>query len=225
MIEVRNLTKKYANFTLWDVCLTLKPGEVCGLIGNNGAGKTTLLKSMMNMIDYEGQAFWGNELLSKKSVDFRRHVGFVADFDLAYRGIRLEDVYAFTKGIHRQNWNDKRFIYLAKDLFALDLSQKIQALSTGMKKKFWLALALAHNPKMLLLDEPTTGLDPSAREEIMSFISDLVKTEQIGVMFSTHIIEDLEMIADRVMIIETGRIIFNDSKAQYFKQRRAKNVD
>jgi len=158
-------------------------------------------------------------------MDFKHHIGYVGDFDLAYRDIKLKDIYRFTRNIYGLYWDDSRFKYLMNDLFCINLNQKVGQLSTGMKKKFWLATALSHSPKLLLFDEPTTGIDPDSRDEILEFISGLSKNEGVAVVFSTHIIEDLENTADKVMVVKNGCMEFNDSKTAYFNTRRLKSND
>jgi ABC-2 type transport system ATP-binding protein len=142
--------------------------------------------------------------------------GYIEDFEQAYKEIRCTHIYRFARNIYGEKWDDAKFRYLIHDLFGLDLRQKVKLLSAGMKKKFWLAVVLAHSPKLLLLDEPTTSLDPVSRDEILDVISELSRKEGVGVLFSTHITEDLGKIAHRIILLQDGRIPLNEAASEIF---------
>jgi len=217
---MKQLSKFYSGFSMKEINLAVKNSEIHGLVGNNGAGKTTMLKCIMQMIDYKGQVYFCGDLLTSKNVEYKYRIGYVGDFDLAYRDIKLMDIYRFAKNVYGLYWNDENFNHLIRNMFKINLNQKAGQLSTGMKKKFWMALALSHNPKLLLLDEPTTGIDPDSRDEILEYVSNLAKQEGVATIFSTHIIEDLEKIADTVTFIKNGELAFSGTKNAYFQNRR-----
>jgi ABC-2 type transport system ATP-binding protein len=205
VLELTSVRKTYGDFVLRDVSFALPVGHVMGLVGPNGAGKTTIIKLIMNLVAPEsGQ-------IRVFGLDHRRHeaevkarIGFVYDVPPFYGNVTLATTRRAVAPFYR-NWNEALFRDLA-DRFELPLGKRVKALSQGMRTKFALALALAHDADLLLLDEPTTGLDPVFRRELLHGLSGLLEQEGKSILFSTHITTDLERIADYVTFIRDGSI-------------------
>ncbi len=199
-LRVCNLTKKYPEFTLNDVSLTVEKGRVVGLVGRNGAGKSTLIKSVLGLIPSEGTVeFFGERDGAKHKIGYV-HGGF--DF---YLQKTLRSVAKCVSSFY-PTWDSSLYGELLRR-FNLSESKKVSELSEGMKVKFALSLALSHGAELLIMDEPTSGLDPVSRDEFCDIILNLVREKEIGVLFSTHIISDLTKIADDIAFIDDGNLI------------------
>jgi ABC-2 type transport system ATP-binding protein len=206
MIKAENLTKHYRRLVAVDnVNLEIPKGCVFGLIGPNGAGKTTLIKMLMGLTKITaGQASVLGLDATANPDRIHRLVGYVPETPTIYRWMRVSEVILFCRTF-RDTWNDKLCQELL-DTFELDPHQKVKHLSKGMLAKLSLLLALAYEPEVLILDEPTSGLDAVIREE---FVDSLLKTicdRDCTVLFSSHSIEDVERIADRVGLIFNGQL-------------------
>ncbi|HIX63784.1 MAG TPA: ABC transporter ATP-binding protein [Candidatus Mediterraneibacter colneyensis] len=206
-IEVRNLTKHYKGFALDDISFQLPSGTVMGLIGENGAGKSTLINSILGITDSE------SELTSMLGLDMKTHSKEVKEdiavifndshYDTnltpAIIGKILSKVY--------KNWDAALFTeYLQR--FSLPEKKKIRKLSTGMKVKLEFAAALSHHPKLLILDESTSGLDPVFRDEILEILREFTENEDHAVLMSSHITSDLDKIADYIAYLHNGKMQF-----------------
>ncbi|MDR1565529.1 MAG: ABC transporter ATP-binding protein [Oscillospiraceae bacterium] len=207
-IEVKNLQKSYKGFEL-DVSFNVPTGFVCGFIGRNGAGKTTTLKCLLGMtIPDSGEL----TILGKPSSDVSLKADLGVMFDQPYYqdDWTVRDVEKALRPYYSR-WNsDIWHKYL--DIFALPERKKFKDFSRGMKMKLGLSAALAHDAKLLLLDEPTGGLDPVVREEMLDIMREYLLDETRTIFFSTHITSDLEKIADRIVFISGGKIVFDDYK-------------
>ncbi len=199
-LEVKNLSKHYENFDLKDVCLNVPKGSIVGLVGQNGAGKTTLIKLIFEVIKKDSGTV---KILDKNDV------GVVLDDSFFPEILKVGDIDNIMKGIYK-NWDEKLFSNYLKD-FNLNKNQKIKELSKGMKKKLEIITALSHHPKLLVLDEPTSGLDPIVRKEVLDMFLSFVEDEQNSILLSSHITSDIENIADYVIFINEGKIIFEKS--------------
>ncbi len=205
LLEVRNLSKRYPQFALDNVSFALEPGYIMGFIGRNGAGKTTTIKAILHLIHAEGTVkmngvdLWENELSCKQQIGF-----VMGEFDF-YRQSKLQVVADVTRRFY-QNWDEAVYERYLK-LFELDSNKKVSELSAGMRVKFGLAMALSHDAKLLILDEPTSGLDPISRDDLLSVFQSLVEDGQHSILFSTHIISDLEKCADYITYIKDGKIV------------------
>ena len=219
MLSVRELSKCYPGFTLDKVSFSLERGYIMGFIGRNGAGKTTTLKAMLGLVHPDGgtvemfgEPLAGNELFC------RQRIGVVLG-DCAYPNKRLRDIAEVTAKFY-VNWDENLFQqYLHR--FDLDPRKKVRELSAGMKVKFSLALALSHGAELLILDEPTSGLDPVSRDELIGIFLDLVAEGTRSILFSTHIITDLEKCADYITYIRDGRIVTSQEKEVFTENYRA----
>jgi len=210
-LQVSGLRKTFKGFTLNDVSFSLPKGYVMGLVGPNGAGKTTIIKLIMNLIAPEAGEIKILGLDNRKQgVEARARIGFVYDVMPFYADVSLRDTKRAIAPFYPK-WNDALFQELASS-FDLPLEKKVKRLSQGMRTKFALALALSHDAELLVLDEPTTGLDPVFRRELLHGLSGLLQDEGKSVLFSTHITSDLERVADYVTFIRNGSILLTETR-------------
>lgn len=210
-IEIRDLCVRLAGFRLEHISLDVPKGAVLGLIGKNGAGKTTLLKTLADFyipesgsIRYEGLALPGNEEKVKGMI------GVVYDSLFYPPNIKAVKIAKIMAGIYEEFDMDKWHGLMSR--FGLEEKKVPAAYSKGMQMKFMLAMALARNPRILLLDEPTAGLDPAARMELVELIQEFMMDESHTVIFSTHITSDLDKIADYIALLADGKLVFADDK-------------
>lgn len=211
LLSVKNLTKRFPNFELRNINLELEGGYVLGLIGENGAGKTTFLKCILNMLHIDqGEVMVLGKNTQNADKDIKKDLGVVFEQCPFGDHIEIKDVADIIKKIH-PNFDEAKF-YDYIQHFNLPRKQKIKTFSKGMKMKLSIVTALACQPKLLILDEPTSGLDPVVRGEILDIFSDFVSDEEHGIIFSSHITSDIEQIADYVVYIDHGEIVFNKEK-------------
>jgi ABC-2 type transport system ATP-binding protein len=213
ILEIKNLSKNYNNFKLTDVNFSLEKGYIMGFIGPNGAGKTTTIKLIMNLIKRnsgEIKVFGLDNLQDEKKIKSR--IGFVYDECNYYDNLSLKDNAKLIAGFY-DKWSWTEFDkYLEK--FELDKNQKIKELSKGMKTKFAIATALSHDAELLIMDEPTSGLDPISRQEIINILQEYIEDGNKSIIFSTHIISDIEKMADYITFIDRGKIVFSEEKTR-----------
>ncbi|WP_097014551.1 ABC transporter ATP-binding protein [Anaerocolumna aminovalerica] len=215
-LSVQGITKHYSSFTLRDITFFLPQGRIMGLIGKNGAGKTTTLKSMLNLvrpdsgiIEMFGRNFMENEEVCKQNIGV-----VLGEIDF-YKHKKLAVITAVTKRFY-QNWDEEAYQkYL--EVFGLDPQKRVKELSSGMKVKYMLALALSHHAKLLILDEPTSGLDPVSRDDLLGLFRQLVKDGERSILFSTHIISDLEKCADDITYIKDGKLLKSAEKSVFIQ--------
>jgi len=205
VIEIESLRKNYEDFTLKDVSFSVPKGYITGLIGPNGAGKTTIIKLIMNLIrkDQGTIKVFGMDN-EKHEVEVKDRIGFVYDTPYFYED---QDLLTLMRSIgpFYSQWNRKQFLGLL-DRFGLPHKKRFSSLSKGMKTKFSLALALSHDADLIIMDEPTTGLDPLFRREFLEMLGEIMQSEEKSVLFSTHITSDLDRVADYVVSIEDGEL-------------------
>ncbi|MDD3613916.1 MAG: ABC transporter ATP-binding protein [Clostridia bacterium] len=208
-IEISKLTKKYKGFLLDDLSFTVPAGFICGFIGKNGAGKTTTMKLMLNMAIRDGGQI---KLLGRSNDDtlLKEELGVLFDQPYYQEDWTPIDIERAMKPFYK-GW-DSSCYHKYLERFSLNPRQKYKTLSRGMKMKLGLAVTLSHVAKLLLLDEPSSGLDPVMRDEILDILRDYMVEENRSVFFSTHITSDLEKIADYIVYIDRGRIIYSGPK-------------
>ncbi|MDD2496122.1 MAG: ABC transporter ATP-binding protein [Tissierellia bacterium] len=211
ILEIKNLSKSYGNFKLDNVSFNIEKGYIMGFIGPNGAGKTTTIKLIMNLIKRnsgEIKVFGLDNINHEKEIKSR--IGFVYDESNYYENLSVKDNAKLIADFYEKwSWTEfDRYI----NIFGLDKKQKIKELSKGMKTKFSLATALSHEAELLLMDEPTSGLDPVSRQEIINILQEYIEDGNKSVLFSTHIISDIEKMADYVTFINKGKIVFSEEK-------------
>lgn len=214
-IEVKNVSKRFKNFLLKDVTLTLEKGYIMGLIGSNGAGKTTLIKIIMGLYlkDLGSVAVLGSDPFSDYHI--KEQIGFVYDNPNFY-DFKLKKIIKIIKPFYK-NWDQPVFdAYLEQ--FKLTPKLRFKTMSRGMKLKFALAIALSHHAKVLILDEPTSGLDPVFRSEFLSILQEIISEEDLSILFSSHITSDIEKIADYITYIRDGEIIFSEDRHSVFSK-------
>lgn len=211
ILEVTGLEKKYKDFKLKNLDFSLPEGCVTGFIGTNGAGKTTTIKSILDIIhrDKGSVRFFGKSSEGNLS-EIKNRLGVVFDDSYFYDELTMAEMKSIIAPAYSQ-WSDSRYkSYMEK--FNLNPNQKILTLSKGMKTKFSLVLALSHEAELLIMDEPTSGLDPLMRSQLLEVLKDYMKEGGKGVFFSTHIVSDLEKIADMLILIDNGEILLKEEK-------------
>lgn len=210
ILQVENLTKQYEGFQLDHVSFDLPKGTIMGLIGENGAGKSTTINAILDLIkkDDGTVTFWGQELASLKQL--KEDIGVVFDGINFYETLTPAKVGKISGAAYKQ-WDE----YLYQDYlkrFGLPLDKEIKTLSKGMKMKLCIAVALSHKPKLLILDEATSGLDPVMRDDILDVFLDFVQDENHSILMSSHITTDLEKVADYITFIHQGKVLFCKTK-------------
>ena len=205
VLTVKDLRKVYKSFTLDNVSFSLEKGKITGFIGRNGAGKSTTLKSIFGFVNKDGGSVEFFDLpFEKKEAEIKQKTGFLLGEVNYYQLKKISAITRVTKSFF-SSWDDAAYKkYMEK--FALDENKKPSELSAGMKVKYSLVLALSHGAELLILDEPTIGLDPVSRDELLDIFLDLVNDGKT-VLFSTHITTDLERCADNIIYIRNGRIV------------------
>ena len=209
MLEVKNISKHYPTFNLKDVSFVIEPGKIVGFIGRNGAGKTTTLKCIYNLVKpSSGEVLYDGSFIIDIEADYKQEVAMLIGEMDYYNTKTVKALTNVTKRFYK-NWDEHKYQNYLKD-FGIDENKQIKALSSGMKVKYGLALALSRGAKILLLDEPTSGLDPVSRDELMDIFIDLVSDKEHAILFSTHVISDLEKCADQIIYIKNGKVIVNE---------------
>ena len=211
ILEVSNLNKKYDRFSLKDVSFNLEEGTIMGLIGRNGAGKTTIIKAIMDLIKIDSgeiQVFG-----TKLTKEAKEEIGIVFDDGFFSEQYNAKQIGNILKGIYK-NWDGEKYNdYLIK--MNLPDDKLIKDFSRGMQMKLSFAIAISHNPRLLILDEPTSGLDPVFRAEILDMFMEFIQDERNSILISSHITTDLEKIADYITFIDDGEIIFSKEKDEF----------
>jgi len=210
-IEIKNLKKDYQNFALKNVNFSIPEGYVTGFIGRNGMGKTTTIKSMLSLIQYQGDILSIHD--DEKTKLDNQKIGVIMDDSFLAKDWNMELVNQAMK-VGYEAW-DENVYWKFLEKFNIDKKLKVKELSRGMKIKLMLSIALSHNAELLILDEPTSGLDPGMREEFVEVISDYMQDDNHTVLFSTHITQDLETIADYIVFIDNGEIVLALEKEEF----------
>lgn len=216
-VELNHVSKHYKGFSLQDITFPIKKGYINGFIGPNGAGKTTVIKLIMNLIHHnEGNIqLFGMEYKGHEK-EIKERIGFVYDDNIFYEHVSLKDLNQILSRFYKK-WDQGIFDRYLKE-FSLPQNKKLKELSKGMKMKFSLAVALSHHAELIIMDEPTAGLDPVFRREIIDIFTDLLQDEQKTIFFSTHLTSDLDRVADYISFINEGKIVFSKSKEEIFEQ-------
>jgi ABC-2 type transport system ATP-binding protein len=211
---VSGLSKSYPDFALENISLRLERGQVLGLVGANGAGKTTLLRLLMGLAAADGGSteVIGHRL-PEAQVAVKQDAALASEDMRLYRGRSLQWHFDLIRRIY-PSWDDSYAGALTKR-FDLKLSQKVGGFSHGQRVKALLLLCLARRPSLLLLDEPTTGLDPVARAEVLEALADVLRDERRSVVFSSHNTQDVEQLADRICFLDRGRVLADDDKEHF----------
>jgi ABC-2 type transport system ATP-binding protein len=208
---IQDLVKRYPDFQLGPLSLELEPGTVVGYIGPNASGKTTTFHCLTGLVKSDGGRvdFFGKENDPEKPA-WKLDIGYVGDRHAFFEGWTGEQNLAFRSTFYPE-WSNE----LARDLarrFSLPLDKKAKDLSTGNRVKLSLISALAHSPKLLLLDEPTTGLDPVVRKEVLDALFEVLESGQRSILYATHILHDISRIADELAFLIEGKIMLRCQK-------------
>lgn len=210
-LAVSGLVKRYKGFTLSDISFTVPWGTIVGLIGENGAGKSTTLHAILGLIRRDGGevAVLGSSA-GQLQPQVKEEIGVVFDGTNFSEELTPKKLNKVLREIYA-SWDEPYFHALLGRL-ALPAGEKIKTYSKGMRAKLSIAVALAHHPKLLILDEATSGLDPVIRDDILDMLLDFVQDEENAVLLSSHITSDLEKVADFIVFIHEGRLVFSVPK-------------
>lgn len=208
-IEVKNLRKVYKGFSLKDICFSVPQGSCCGLVGPNGAGKTTTLRIMAGLAHADSGeiCLWGS---SSSDPQLKEEIGILFDQPYFQEDWTPLDIEKSLSPFY-SSWDSGQYReYLFR--FGLDPKKKFSSLSRGMKQKLAMAVCFSHNTRLLLLDEPMGGLDPAVRDEILDLMREYLVPEDRTILFSTHMTDDLERIADEIVYISGGEVSYCGDK-------------
>ena len=228
MIEIKNVTKKYGNKKAVDnVSFNVNDGDIFAFIGHNGAGKTTLIKSIVGIHDFEeGDILIDGMSIKEKPVECKKLMAYVPDNPETYEHMKaidyinfICDMYDVDKETREKNINKYAKLFEMED----KLNDTIDSFSHGMKQKVVLISALAHDPKILIMDEPFVGLDPKAVFDIKEVLNEMVKENKI-VFYSTHILDVAEKLCSRVAIIKKGELVKSGSMKEIKGDKSLENV-
>ena len=211
MLEIKNVTKKYGkNIAIKNVSFNVNEGEIFAFIGHNGAGKTTLIKSIVGIHKFdEGDILINGKSIKDDPISCKKEIAFVPDNPELYEQMKAIDFINFICDMYEvpQDIREKNIKKYAK-LFEIEnnLNDTIESFSHGMKQKIAIISALAHDPKILIMDEPFVGLDPKAVFDIKEIMNEMIKEGKI-IFFSTHILDVAEKLCSRVAIIKKGELV------------------
>jgi ABC-2 type transport system ATP-binding protein len=218
-IRVENITKQYGNqIALNQISFSIKRGEIVGFLGPNGAGKSTLMKILTTYISsFEGRAWVNNYSVIDDQIKVQQSVGYLPEHNPLYPELYVREYLNFNADIYKI---DKTRIekVITQTGLKKEAQKKIGELSKGYRQRVGLASALLHQPEVLILDEPTTGLDPNQLLEIRELVKKVANEADITVLFSTHIMQEVEAICDRVIIINNGVLIHDKSISDTLKE-------
>lgn len=211
VLELEDVTKEYEDFKLDHISFSVPQGCICGFIGQNGAGKTTTISLILDIIKKDGGsiAVFGQDMETQGAA-LKEKIGVVFDEMGFHEFLTTNEINSIMKNIYR-NWREEVFFdYLKR--FSLPRKKRCGSFSRGMRMKLQIAVALSHEAELLIMDEPTGGLDPIVRNEILQIFQEFVMEENHTILLSSHITGDLERIADMVTFIDHGKIILSGDK-------------
>ena len=212
ILKIKSLSKSLNDFYLGPIDLSIKRGSILGYIGENGAGKSTTIKLILgDMKKDSGQIYIFGKKIEDLTEDEKKKIAFVFEDFFFPQEMNVKEVEKFHSMYYGNYWEKEKFDKLVKR-FNLPEKKKISTLSRGMKMKLSLILALSHKAELLILDEATSGLDPVARDDILDILLEFIQDENNSIMISSHILSDLEKIADEIAFIHRGKLIFVESK-------------
>lgn len=220
VLNVIGLCKEYPSFKLENISFSVKKGSIMGIIGRNGAGKTTALKSILNLVKPTGGAirYFDMDIISNER-EIKQRIGYAGGSVDFYKRKKIKDIIKVTSSFY-ENWDEKEYLKYM-NAFSIDENKTPLQLSEGMKVKLNLTIALSHHAQLLILDEPTSGIDPVSREELLeAFV--FLKERGVAILFSTHITSDLEKCADDITYISKGRLITSEPLSEFLTKSREK---
>ncbi len=214
-LTISGLTKTYQDFVLDHVSFTVPSGSIVGLIGENGAGKSTTINAALGLIQKEDGmvSVLGEENLNK---DIKEQIGIVFDGSNYPEILSPRKLNRVMKNIYR-SWDEQIYFRLLKQ-FSLPSDKQIKQFSKGMRMKLAITAAFSHHSRLLILDEATSGLDPVVRDDILDMLLDFVQDEEHSILVSSHITSDLEKIADYIVFIHEGKVVFERPKDELIEQ-------
>jgi ABC-2 type transport system ATP-binding protein len=210
-LKIENLCKNYKDFKLENVSFTLPAGTILGIIGPNGAGKTTTIKLLMNMIKSDGgdiRIF--SMAYPEDEKEIKERIGYVGEEQTYYANKTVTWMAEYVSSFYKR-WDTNMFQKLLTE-FAISRTKKTAQLSKGQKVKFALSLALSHNPDLAILDEPTAGLDPIVRRDVLTILRRFTEGGEKSVIISSHITDDIARTADYILYMINGRVALLGSK-------------
>ena len=212
---VSGLTKTYQDFVLDHVSFSVPSGSIVGLIGENGAGKSTTINAALGLIQKEDGVV---SILDREELDgdIKEQIGVVFDGSNYPEILSPRKLNRVMKNIYR-TWDEQVYLRLLKQ-FSLPSDKQIKQFSKGMKMKLAISAALSHHSRLLILDEATSGLDPVVRDDILDMLLDFVQDEEHSILVSSHITSDLEKIADYIVFIHEGKVVFEKPKDELTEQ-------
>ncbi len=211
MLEIEQLTRQYDSFSLGPVNLSVEAGCALGLVGANGAGKTTLFKSLMGTVRRdEGLVKINGVETSATNGRWKEQIGYVGDY------LPFFDNWSGHRNLHTlarfySNWSEQLALNLAQRL-NLDLNKKVKQYSTGNRTKLAIVAAFCHRPSLILLDEPSNGLDPVARDTFMDILYEQMESGETALLYATHHISEIETLADRLVFLSEGQVLRDEIK-------------
>ncbi len=217
-LELSNVTKHYPSFTLDHVTLAVPQGTICGLVGENGAGKSTLIRLVMNACRAdEGEIrVLGEPNTGKGFQRLKEDIGVVLD-EAYFPGTMSAKKVGAMMRLTYQRWDSARYGELL-ERFGLPENKAFSTYSRGMRMKLGLAVALSHQPRLLILDEATSGLDPMMREELLDMLLEFTRQEDHSILMSSHIVSDLEKVCDYIACIHQGRLLMMEEKDRLMEE-------
>lgn len=217
--SLRGITKSYKHFRLNNINLEIEPGTVNGLIGPNGAGKSTIMRILMGLVTPDqGTVSVLGHPISSREASAKQDIGYFSDDMRLYKSESIAFHIQFVRSLF-PNW-DEDYAQQLLDRFGLIAQQKIKGLSHGQRVKTLLLLILARRPKLLILDEPTNGLDPVAKQEVLSELMQIVNDETRTILYSSHNTQDVEQISDTITFIDHGRVIASNNRDEFLDNWR-----
>ena len=217
-IELSHINKSFGDFAIRDLNLTVPSGTICGLVGENGAGKSTTIRLLMGVLrpDSGTASVLGADVSSPEFRDVKEDVGVVLDeayFPESLNAVQVGKIMAATY----RRWDQKLYDgYLKR--FDLPPSKQFKDFSRGMRMKLAIAVALSHQPKLLVLDEATAGLDPIVRDEVLDIFNEFTREEDHSILISSHILSDLEKLCDYIAFIHQGNLLFCEEKDRLLEE-------
>lgn len=218
-VSLQGVSKTYKHFRLENINLEVEPGTVNGLIGPNGAGKSTTMRIMMGLVNPDaGSVSLLGQPISSREAQVKQHVGYFSDDMRLYKSETIAWHLQLVRSFFPV-WDD-RYAEQLLERFGLIADQKVKGLSHGQRVKAMLLLILARHPKLLILDEPTNGLDPVAKQEVLGELMQIVNDESRTILFSSHNTQDVEQISDTITFIDRGRVIASNNRDEFLNQWR-----
>jgi len=224
-IKVENITKYYGEQkALNNVSFSIKKGEIVGFLGPNGAGKSTMMKILTTYISsFEGNALVNEFSVTEEKMKVQKCVGYLPEHNPLYLDMYVREYLRFNAEVYKVEKSQVEKVIEQTGL-STEAHKKIEQLSKGYRQRVGLANALLHNPEVLILDEPTTGLDPNQLLEIRELIKSVAKESGKTVLLSTHIMQEVEAICDRVIILNKGNLVHDKSITETLKEQNLETL-